>query len=336
MKFYQTIDAVFKVVMIISIVGGFTIPFVIAGFDYFDEDIPYLSKAFIEKINVLDIPEGTSTSIEINSQAVYTLASAFGLLFLLQAAFTIKRKNAKTRKLTKHFTVFADQYADFASNSFSKLKSIETVVSDHMNENGVALDNSERYRLIIKAAGHYLERVANRICTMADLYTGRKCSVNLKIFTPHSAGVRTFARDESTTDPRRTVDINFENSTRRYEKNTPFKKIIEDPEIHHFISNNLLRDARSGRYINEANPDWKKFYRKCMVIPISRHLPPERESDILGFICIDSKKGNFYEDYFLDVMIIIARLLAVQFDLMARVVALDKLEKKRVLQNNVK
>lgn len=84
----------------------------------------------------------------------------------------------------------------------------------------------------------------------------------------------------------------------RYDQNTAFKVILdEDTNQSYYMSNNLKTEQSEKTY-NNANENWHKYYNACLVAPIRYKEMKEdgaEKSAVLGFICVDNKKGGFNE-----------------------------------------
>lgn len=302
---YRAVDFIFKLVVIVTAVFAVSVPVVIVIYDFLDVAPPLLTSEFLEKFTVLDLPEREGEKLEFNSATLLALLGTFGGALLAQAYRIIRRKDYKTREISKQFQRFSDVYATHIVTSLKKMDEFRSEL-----KSSDARDNTEIYNKLTDLNGQFLSAVATKIAWMARVYTGHACHVSIKVYAPHSNGIRTFARDSITADPRERVDELHGDTIRRYDTNYVFKEIIENSSCHYFISNNLHRDKR---YFNRSNAQWAQFYNKCMVVPIANSVEPEKASEILGFICIDSMKGTFKNDYFLSIVVIISRFVSVQF-----------------------
>ena len=89
-------------------------------------------------------------------------------------------------------------------------------------------------------------------------------------------------------------------------ENTDFEYIFDIKEgyneerKHFFISDDLIKLYNKGKYKN-SNNKWKELYRTTIVMPIRFLINPEEDNnteksyyDIIGYLCIDSKKKNLF------------------------------------------
>lgn len=90
------------------------------------------------------------------------------------------------------------------------------------------------------------------------------------------------------------------------EENTDFNYIFgikegyAEERKHFFIAHDLIKYSQEKEYEN-SNKKWKKLYRTTIVMPIRYLVIPdgdegegEPEYDIIGYLCIDSKKKNLF------------------------------------------
>ena len=298
--------------MVVTTVMTVVFSILLVALDYLNIEFGFFTEQFIDRFTIIDIPESdrAASELEVNLLTLALVLFGIALVGAVQGFRVIRRKNYKTKRLSEHFTSFSDSYARYIFASLQKMEELQ-------DEEDSEEDNEARtnlYNQISQANGQFVSGIANRIASMAKDYSGHDCHASIKVFAPHSGGIRTFVRDSATTDPRSEVDEVYKDQVRGYKTNSIFEQIIDDPDCHYFISNNLKRDQRYGRYRNDSNAHWDEFYNSCLVVPIATSLKPEKSTNILGFICIDSKKARFKNDYFLSIVVILSRLLSVYFE----------------------
>ena len=74
-------------------------------------------------------------------------------------------------------------------------------------------------------------------------------------------------------------------------------EVYEENRIHYFYERNLTKFSKKNEYKNSDN-NWKRKYNTTIVMPI-RYLKESNENkatyDIIGFLCVDSKKAGAFE-----------------------------------------
>lgn len=89
-------------------------------------------------------------------------------------------------------------------------------------------------------------------------------------------------------------------------ENTDFEYIFNIDEgyieerIHFFVVDDLVKYSRKHEYKN-SNKKWKKYYTTTIVMPIRYLINPSEDGekafpqyDIIGYLCVDSKKKNLF------------------------------------------
>jgi len=138
--------------------------------------------------------------------------------------------------------------------------------------------------------------VVNNIKTAMDTLTDDKCSVCIKMLVEGDQGIlmlRTFMRDSSSYRERKVADT--EAAEYPYFENTAFKEILSG-DRNYYASNDLSAETT---YIN-SNRNWRELYNSTLVCPIRMQLIPEEETDsvdysVLGFLCVDNRRGGLAE-----------------------------------------
>jgi hypothetical protein len=159
--------------------------------------------------------------------------------------------------------------------------------------------------------------------------TNGRSSVSIKIleddFKTHhyDARIGNFVRDNTSFSTRSNPTYQ---SPMTIEENTDFKEICQNlryghEHIGHFFSNNLLKDALKGyknsRFGHEfyevikrknnaegyrlLKQIWSLEYRSSIVVAIYP-LNPDKEYELIGFLCIDSPNFNAYLDCDIDIL----------------------------------
>lgn len=174
-------------------------------------------------------------------------------------------------KIAQTFHNFSHRYRD-------------KIVKIHENP---AKQNTDRKDL--HGFAHYM--VAN-VKEVFDVLTGSDCAVSIKLLDTQGV-IRTLIRDAISSRERWEIDRQLPEY--RYDLNTAFEVILdEDANQSYYMSNNL----KTEQSYNNANKNWHKHYNACLVAPI-RYIEIKEDgaekSAVLGFICIDNKKGGFNE-----------------------------------------
>lgn len=138
----------------------------------------------------------------------------------------------------------------------------------------------------------FLVHTLNRISVLYSEYTGSPSHVTLKFLDGPNKRIRTVARGQTSTDDRGSIDEAMQ--WYPYQDNTAFTEILTDPNRAFYLSNDLRREARRGRYKN-ARPDWQSYYRACLVVPITvaTHAAAIDERSVWGFLTVDNRGGGF-------------------------------------------
>ena len=156
-------------------------------------------------------------------------------------------------------------------------------------------DGEERRRELYRVAVGILGDVS----AMMTRLTGRTCATCVKLFVdPPDASnedgtLITFCRDRESARTRGQRD---RQETFQVSENHDFSRIVHSDE-NFFTSNDL--SGHEG-YYNER-PDWRSRYLSALVLPIQRSNigdEPERFHDILGFLCVDAKETQVFDESF--------------------------------------
>jgi hypothetical protein len=141
----------------------------------------------------------------------------------------------------------------------------------------------------------FLDYMVSNIKQAFDLITGDACSICIKLLEQNDKRelmVKTFIRDHISYRERSTTDTSMPEYN--YQANTAFKNILDDYcQDSYYLCNDLKSKNDNGDY-NNANNNWNKFYNACLVVPIRLIIDGEN-STVVGFICVDNKKGGFEE-----------------------------------------
>jgi len=136
----------------------------------------------------------------------------------------------------------------------------------------------------------FVHNMVANIKEVFDILTKNDCSVSIKLIDNNL--IRTLCRDAISERTRSAIDRQLPQY--KYDMNTAFKTILDEKtEKSYYISN----DLKAEKCYNNANSNWNSYYNACLVAPI-RYISIERgdeKSAVIGFICIDNKKGGFNE-----------------------------------------
>ncbi|PWT81339.1 MAG: hypothetical protein C5B44_03960 [Acidobacteria bacterium] len=159
----------------------------------------------------------------------------------------------------------------------------------------------------------HLGKFVNRVKDIFDIYSSTgQCAVCIKFFVFEdtvaargSTKISTALRDDVSMLHRRQIDRNPALKEYDANNNTAFFELLAPQrDMRYFFCNNLknLKDYQN------ANPHWRKYYNSAIVVPIKPSHGHVQES-ALGFLCVDSKSGQFNEDIAVDTLVLIATLL---------------------------
>jgi hypothetical protein len=139
--------------------------------------------------------------------------------------------------------------------------------------------------------------LCSRLAEIFGLVTSHPCHASVKTFDRDSGEVATRTRDALIHNSDRVL-ADQHAARYNYSENTAFSVILGDDACDLFLSNWLKTLAFRGGYVN-GNKDWKKHYAAAIVAPISsnRHPGELTVGTVIGFICVDNKRGGFSEIY---------------------------------------
>ena len=132
---------------------------------------------------------------------------------------------------------------------------------------------------------------------MFELATGHPCHASIKTLDRTGGMVTTRARDALMHNaPRVLADEQLQSYN--FRDNTAFARILSDARCDFFMSNWLNTQALCGKYSN-SNNNWRRHYAATVVVPISSNSNPTElnPETVIGFICVDNKRGGFSEQY---------------------------------------
>ncbi|SCZ39515.1 hypothetical protein SAMN03080610_02461 [Afifella marina DSM 2698] len=163
----------------------------------------------------------------------------------------------------------------------AKFDSLEGVLAENGN------NTSELKEHIVSELTH----IANINSVVFRDLTGHDCHFSLKTLSGNGS-IGTAARSQwDSSNARDRVDSDL--CSFDYRKNTAFFEIIEKKK-YYFYSNHLILRWICRRYVN-ANRNWRRYYRACVVTPITsaQSINEINTKNTFGFACIDSKKAYF-------------------------------------------
>ena len=156
--------------------------------------------------------------------------------------------------------------------------------------------------------------------------TGDKCSTCIKILVLDDYSedilVRTYIRDSNSYRARKGSDDKiFEYA---YYENTAFKTILSSDNNESYYACDDL--SSESTYIN-LNDKWRSIYNATLVAPIRMKLgSPATDYSVIGFICVDNKKGGFDNEACINLLASVADSLYSHLVLLNSLV--DKLEER--------
>lgn len=162
-------------------------------------------------------------------------------------------------------------------------------------------DGQEDAEKIIVEIDTYLRAICGEIQKIFSIYTNSYCHVSVKLYDVDSGQVSTFVRDTMSYVDRSVNDDHVKSYP--YTDNTAFKSILENPKIDHFCSNWLRLRHAFGFYKN-SHEGWKELYRATIVVPLSfrYHSADINHENVVGFLCVDNRNGNFDSRMCLDIL----------------------------------
>ena len=159
-------------------------------------------------------------------------------------------------------------------------------------------DNPEmKMQMVSEISINHSIFLCSRLAEIFEIVTGAPCHASIKSFNSVAGQVTTRTRDALMNNHDRSVaDDNVISFP--YEANTAFKAILDDPKVDLYINNFLRLTAALGYYSN-ANPDWRRNYCATVVAPISssRSAAAITRDSVIGFVCVDNRRGAFPSRY---------------------------------------
>jgi hypothetical protein len=145
---------------------------------------------------------------------------------------------------------------------------------------------------ILRIEREILTSVTTKIANIFWNLTGKKCTVTVKLLAKQSGEQFCFTWARSGHELYREV-ASVETYRVGTGENTGFDEALKfrDSAPSHFYSGDLLKDSRRSKYRNQR-PGWENLYRGTIVVPIRHVLPQKKESDVLGFLCLDTLSRN--------------------------------------------
>jgi hypothetical protein len=128
---------------------------------------------------------------------------------------------------------------------------------------------------------------------MFDEFVSRPCGVSIKLLRPSDEGrptIQTYMRDSKSRFER---DRTYrDENPYPLEDHSPFVDILTaESGLDYYMNNDLTVAAEAGAYRN-SHAGWAKFYNATLIVPIQNPSEPARD-DLLGFLCIDTLRGEF-------------------------------------------
>ena len=170
--------------------------------------------------------------------------------------------------------------------------------------------DSTKFDYLHKSFEKYMIYLLDILKTLFDVTTSDICRVCIKmvlegeeakeqVITDNSRKdvyIGTYLRDSSSLRESEITDDKI--SSFFYNENWAFQKILEPRfDDSWYLNNDLSGDPAYKNY--RAN--WKSDYNATLVVPIRIKTEPNCYS-VIGFICVDNKKGNFKKDIEKDIL----------------------------------
>lgn len=161
-----------------------------------------------------------------------------------------------------------------------------------------------------------LRLFANCIRTIfAPLSSSGQCAVSIKLLLQQDLTiVRTATRDDLSGPIRRRIDSSHELRQYPINGNTAFSDIVTRANgKDYFFCNDL--NALGDNYVN-SNRAWQDYYNAAIVFPLKwPDSDTDEDSNLIGFLCIDSKNGTFTEEICLPILSLISRIMYYHLEL---------------------
>jgi hypothetical protein len=275
--------------------------------------------AIVTLFAIIEGEYGTQHSLVILSLAFINLALAIVCIHLLKRSDILSKKNSSLEPtlvgLNNQLSQLKKEYQKNKYN-FGEIADITHSIQDQLRDRIYEL--YEEHSAIVAGENilpmekidygrtnelFYLFLIDN-IKRIFDLLTEDKCSVCIKILEENvyeldnsicknDIMLRTFMRDSGSYIERKSSDNSFQEYP--YYENTAFKTILSpDNNESYYVSDSLSEETT---YVN-INNNWNKYYNATLVCPIRIELLDDEEAlnteySVLGFICIDNRKGGF-------------------------------------------
>lgn len=224
----------------------------------------------------------------------------------------------KVRKYVQAETI---QIREITRNMHHLLHRVRNVFFEVMHDHKKGTLNEANLSKFCKSE---LEKIMNNLCSTMGVYTSQKIFACIKLITygdseekidEHNATLVTFCRSEDSKHER----SNYEENNKPIllcENSDFFEVVSKDFEKTYFYQGDLIaydREKRkNGERYKNSNPNWEKFYRGTIVVPIRikhnklYHIKPSDAYHIIGFLCVDSESTEAFtksmEKYLVDMM----------------------------------
>ena len=164
----------------------------------------------------------------------------------------------------------------------------------------------------------YMIFFLNNVKEVFDVVTRDQCSVCIKLIEPNETNteqsyITTHSRDAISYRERSTIDKDLEKYP--YYENMAFNRLLNKKYADKYY---ICNDLQNERPYTNINPNWKKYYNACLVVPISlpyKDIDGKKKRIIIGFLCVDNLKGGFDELVAHDLLAAIADLQFIVFSL---------------------
>ena len=206
-------------------------------------------------------------------------STAIILIFLISIPIKQNRVGKRIKKVLDSYHQSYEGHAE-CRNDLTKI-----LLKSKISKNEYELSQN-----IIK---NDLESLCDRVSDSFESLTGKKCHASIKLYNQKSKKITTGARSRSGDGFRRALT---EQKLRSYPytDNTAFAIILDDNNESAYRNNHLLLSSIFGFYKN-IRENWSDQYRSVVVIPLTKNRHPKaiNSRSVVGFLCIDSRKGRF-------------------------------------------
>lgn len=205
-------------------------------------------------------------------------------------------------------------------------RNLDLSLQDIINKEEEEVTEEELLKTINKFE-YFLINITTNIQSFFSQITDDNCSITIKLLNLNNEEnpylIRTYFRDPVNFKKRRETDL-LCGPCSVYD-NTAFSIIIDPAYKNTYFSEDNLPDLYDNHLYNNPNPDWHKFYKSTLVVPISV-VTGENERKILGFLSVDNFKGGLAINSNKEYLFFVADLLYLAFNKFDKIINLANIK----------